>query len=269
MLSFVAVVITQTNLIAALKASAHNQHPVLIAHRTFKTNAVSLVGLLILMLFFKVFIDVGLSFYVSNLFEKKEVGFFASIGKAFSRFFVILKWVIINYLVGVFINAVRGRRGLLGSIFRKLFADLLSLAWTILTFFVIPIMALEDLGIIDTIKLSGQTMKKTFGENVGATFALGTANFILGSIVSILCWVIGGIGWMLLFPSLSYNPDIALIFTAVLVGIIVLPIVLVFPITSAANIIFKVASYKYAQGKPTGPFSTQMIKDSFAAKVTP
>ena len=48
--------------------------------------------------------------------------------------------------------------------------------------------------------------------------------------------------------------------------IIALPVLLVAPITSSANIIFRVASYNHANKKPTGPFSPQIMQESFVEK---
>jgi hypothetical protein len=180
-----------------------------------------------------------------------------------SKTFILLQWSFINFSVGVLLNNLKNQKNSLVRIFASLISELLHLAWAMLTFFVIPLIALEDKGILETIKLSGQTMQKTFGQNIGATFALQTANFLLLSIVSTVAWIIAGLLMLLISPATPYNDTTIVLLIIILAIPLIIPFFLVTPFTSAASTIFKTACYHFTQGKPTGPFSKEMIKESF------
>jgi hypothetical protein len=266
-LSMIGFILVKTGFIESIRQSILHQHAVGKIQHHIPHSIGYAVGFLVLTSIISIFVDVALAFYVGNIFENKPSSFTESLSRSFSRFIIILEWAVISYIIGVIAQSIRNQKGFFGKIIGWLISGLLELAWSILTFFVIPIIATEDLGIIAAIEKSGQSMKKTFGQNVGATFALGTANFILFSIVSTLVWGIAFICWWLFAPALPYSHQGAMVMTFIVLGLIALPILIVTPITSAANTIFRVASYNYANGKPTGPFSTQMIKESFVAKV--
>lgn len=266
--TFIGVLLVKTGLAEAIQNSILHKHVLIKVNHKLPNTILGLLLFVVLTVFFSVFFNVGLADYVGNVIENKPAGFFSSMGRAFSRFFVILQWVIISWIVGSIASAIRDQKGIIGRIIGSLIAGLLTLAWSILTFFVIPIIANEDLGIIATIELSCESMKKTFGQNVGATFALQTANFILGFAVSLFFWLLAFILWSFFGESLLHSgAQGAFILTVSGLTAIGLPIILVTPITSAAGTIFRVASYNYANGKPTGPFSPQMIKESFVTKV--
>lgn len=224
------------------------------------------VTFIILFFILKVLMDVALSHYISNIFGKKEGSFLNSLGRGFSRLWTIIKWSIIDYLVGIVASNIKNQKGIIGKFIGWFLGNLISLAWAIATFFMIPIIAQEELGIIDSIKKSGNAMKKTFGQNVGATFALGIANFILFTIVSSVIWLTAFLGFYLFAPSMPYTETGALIATFTAMITFAAPFFLTLPFTIAAGTIFKTASYNFSQGKPIGPFSTQEIKDSFEDK---
>jgi hypothetical protein len=261
------------SIFAVIAAHTHffmKLHPTFFGHplvqelqQIFPQSFLTLVGLLLCVNFFKLILDISLSFYVSALFNKENVGVANALLHGLSKIFTLFKWILINFFVGIILSNLKNQKNSIMKVLGTLAAEILSLAWSILTFFVIPLIALENNGIIETIKLSGQTMQKTFGQNIGATFALQTANFLLFSIVSTATWIIAGLLLLLLYPTAPYS-DTTIILVIFIVSIpLIIPFFLVTPFTSAASTIFKTACYHFTQGKPTGPFSDQMIKESF------
>lgn len=238
-------------------------------HAPHHNGAVGMLLLLISVslatLFINAYLHVALSYYVANQFENKEVGFFESLWRALHRIFTIIAWVLLTWTVGVLLSRSDNQRGI-GAIIMNVISSALSLGWKVLTFFVIPIIALQDLGIIKTIEQSGRTMEKTFGQNVGATFALGAANFVLFSVVSALCWGPTYLLWQAYLPAHNHYGAIPTIPLILIILLALLPFFIVIPITSAAKIIFQVASYHYAINKPTGPFDPHMIAASFTTQ---
>jgi hypothetical protein len=101
--------------------------------------------------------------------------------------------------------------GPLGSLAQALF----NLAWTLLTFFVVPVIVLEDTdGIRPILRESGAAFKETWGESVTASIGvsiaflpvgvvglagLGYAYFLLGGLSA---YLVGAIGFVLLVASM-------------------------------------------------------------------
>ena len=69
------------------------------------------------------------------------------------------------------LQAIEERFGIIGTIV----ARLVGLAWNLVTFLVVPILVLEDLGVGDALKRSKDLFKKTWGENVIGQFGLGAS----------------------------------------------------------------------------------------------
>lgn len=122
----------------------------------------------------------------------------------------IFQWAIIAATVGLILNILkemaRDRHSFLGQIF----ASILSTAWNVLTFFVLPIAVYRDVGPISAIRQSGSLMKRTFGESVGAMFTTGLLFFLLSLpgialayyATSIVLLVVGFL-WILAVAALS------------------------------------------------------------------
>ncbi len=108
--------------------------------------------------------------------------------------------------VTMILQAIEERFGLIGTIV----ARLVGLAWNLVTFLVVPILVLEDLGVGDALKRSKDLFKKTWGENVIGQFGLGIVGFLLSvpgvlligigvAIGTVGLWVLGAVGvvWLL------------------------------------------------------------------------
>jgi hypothetical protein len=92
-----------------------------------------------------------------------------------SRLHRLLPWAVVTATVTMVLQAIEERFGLVGTIV----ARLVGLAWNLVTFLVVPILVLEDLGVGDALKRSKDLFKKTWGENVIGQFGLGAVGFLL------------------------------------------------------------------------------------------
>lgn len=114
--------------------------------------------------FFAVFFNVGLVHSMKSRVEGKAVSIGSSISFAFSRFVVIFKWAFISAIAGLILNALENAakkaRGI-GGIVISIIRGMIGFAWAVLTFFVIPVIVYENVGIVDTIKRSGKIIKQT------------------------------------------------------------------------------------------------------------
>ena len=144
----------------------------------------------------------------------------------------------------------------------QIIGRLLRFGWSVLSFFVLPIFALQELSVFGSLKESGNTMKKMWGESIGATFSLRLINFLGIMILGIVVWVPSWMFIQIAHPH-PVGPISALIWVVTVIVLFMLPFILLFPFTSAASTLFRTAAYLYTLNQPTGPFSTDFIKTSF------
>lgn len=93
----------------------------------------------------------------------------------------IFVWSLIAGTVGYFLRRATKRSG--G--FLQIIGIISSIAWSLLTFFMIPVLIFEDLGIKESIKRSGELFKKTWGEN-----AIGQASLVTFFGVGMLIFIL-------------------------------------------------------------------------------
>jgi hypothetical protein len=161
---------------------------------------------------------------------------------AFSRIGAILGWAAIAATVGLVLQALRERGGAAGAIVSLIG----NMAWSVITFLVVPILVVEGVGPIEAIKRSASLLRKTWGEQIVGNFSIG---LVIGlAFVAVL--VAGGLVAGLLF---SLVPALGVLAVAVLVaGLIILGL-----IGSALSGIFNVALYRYAVGEDSSRFFPQ------------
>jgi len=170
---------------------------------------------------------------------------------AAARAFTIFKWAVFAATVGIILRWISERVGLLG----KIVVGLVGLTWTLATYFVVPILAFEDLDPIAAVKRSSALFKKTWGERVVAGVSFG-AIFMLAILAGIGLWFFG----LMTFPrSLA-----TIIFISVL---LMAYIQVVVAISSATASIFNVALYRYAlTGKLHGGFTQEQLQSAWMPK---
>ncbi len=103
----------------------------------------------------------------------------------------IIGYAAISATVGVILNVIRGDNNIVG----RIIAGLINFAWNVVTFLVIPILVVENVGPIDAIKRSGQLLRKTWGEQIvssggmGLIFGLVIFGVILVAACLWSCWL--------------------------------------------------------------------------------
>ncbi|NYT07567.1 MAG: hypothetical protein GKC05_04850, partial [Methanomicrobiales archaeon] len=81
----------------------------------------------------------------------------------------ILSWALVAATVGLILNLLSRRSGLIG----RIIIAIIGIVWSLATFLVIPVMVFEDKGVVPAISESSQLLKKTWGENIIVNFGLG------------------------------------------------------------------------------------------------
>ena len=160
---------------------------------------------------------------------------------AAARLLRILAWAFIATTVGVFLQSLRNRRNLLGS----LLGGALGLGWTLITYLMVPVIVVEDLNMTNSIHRSAELFRKNWGEQVAGSFGFGLLNLVL---------LLPGLA----LGALLWQVDRA---AGVIVGVVYALILAV--VTSAVKGVFTAALYRYAtSGQAPQGFSADLIQGS-------
>lgn len=161
----------------------------------------------------------------------------------------ILAWAFIAATFGVILRAISERAGLVG----KLVIALLGAAWSLLTYFVVPLMVVNNLGPISALKQSSAMLKRTWGENLSGQVGIGAALLV----ATMLGFIPLTIGFMIgTAPSMLFGLGLA-VFWWIAISII----------GAALSGIFQTALYIYATtGAVPSAFSSELVAGAFSTK---
>ncbi|MDG2126372.1 MAG: DUF6159 family protein [Fuerstiella sp.] len=163
----------------------------------------------------------------------------------------ICGWAAVSASVGLILRIVESRSERAGQIL----ASVLGLAWTITTYFVIPVLVVEKVGPIEATKRSLSVVRKTWGEAMTANYGIGLVTF-LGLLPGIAA-IIGG----MILANGSHGIGIAVLIAG---GCWLL---LVSLISSALNTILLGALYLYAaEGQTPEGFDQGVLGNAFVGR---
>ena len=162
------------------------------------------------------------------------------------RFVPLLLWGVVAGTVGMVLRAIQERSALAG----KLIAAIVGVAWSLATFFMVPVIVHEDLSLRESFKRSWTTFKQTWGETVVGNAGLSLAAFLIALPLIALC--------VALFAADLVVAGVAL----AVAGIVVLAVFF-----SALQGVWLAAVYRYATtGAAPGGFEGGTIQGAFRAK---
>src|SRR5579862_8965199 len=93
---------------------------------------------------------------------------------AWQRKWVILQWAFVAATVGRVLRALSERAGFIG----RIVISMIGVAWNIACYFVVPVLAFEDLSPGAALYRSAELFTETWGERVVGGFSLGLVFFI-------------------------------------------------------------------------------------------
>ncbi len=161
---------------------------------------------------------------------------------AASRLPVIASWALVSATVGLILRFVEDRSDYVGQIV----AGLIGKAWTVISFFVVPILVIENQNPIAALKISTGLLKKTWGEQLVSNFSFG-AIFGLLSIPAVA----------LVFLGIYLGNAVAL---AACIGLAVVYLIVLGLVQSALQAIFQTALYLYARdGQVPAGFRAEVL----------
>lgn len=173
---------------------------------------------------------------------------------ALSRWKQIIAWSLVNATVGVVLQMLKENVGWLG----RLVLGATGVAWTIATFFVVPVLVVEGVGPIEAVKRSTDVLKKTWGESLIMQFGVGTVMGLFGFLVFLVCT---GVGVAIAFAMQSPIPGF------VGAGVGILGAILIGLISSVLKTILVAACYQYAsQGRIPTEFDGGLLRQVVGVK---
>jgi hypothetical protein len=209
--------------------------------------------------FIAVFFGTALAGAASMSLDGKDPTLRDGFSVAVSRLRPILMWSLIQAVVGLVLHATEGAardsRTPIGFV-ASIIVGLLGAAWSVMTFFVIPILALERLGPVASVKHSWSIVKDRWGESVVGSVSIGLAVFL----VVLIPELGAGLG----FAVLAHAHRAAAIILACVGGLILAAGVL---LAATLNSIFRVALYRYATTGHVSPmFDQKLLDGAFTAR---
>jgi hypothetical protein len=157
---------------------------------------------------------------------------------------VLLPWALLSATVSLVLRALEERLGIIG----RIVVGFIGLAWTLVTFLVIPILVVEQLSVGAAVKRSAELFKHTWGENVvtnGGVWLLGTLAAIAGLVVVVPLLLLGGVGTAL----------------GIVIGLAWIAVVSVV-VTTLSGIV-SIALYRYAVDGDVPGFGTDQLRAAF------
>ena len=171
---------------------------------------------------------------------------------AWSQILPIIGWALLSATVGLILNVLSSNSKNKGR-GKSLIASLIGAAWNVLTFLVVPVLAVEGLGPIQAVKRSWELLKGTWGEQISGKLSIG---LIFGLIGFGGGAVLVGLGVGLSILLESFIP-------AIIFGILLFIFITILSLlNSTLSSIFSAAVYEYAVEGKAGYFDAKLIEES-------
>ena len=171
---------------------------------------------------------------------------------ASSRLPQIFGWALVSATVGLILKLIESRSEKVGQVV----SGLLGMAWSVTTYFVVPVLVVEKLGPAQAMKRSLAIIRRTWGETLTASFGIGLITFLLflpAGIVVLMGFIGIGLGNVVL-GSLG-------------IGVGVLLVLLISLVSSALDAILHAALYLYAaEGSVPQHFDEGLLEHAFTKR---
>jgi hypothetical protein len=227
--------------------------PLIFSNGAYSLATNSVAGIVLLFLFYLVsyfvviFFNVGLISCVHAKLNGKDMTVGEGLSAAGRHIGAIFAWAVVAATVGLILHMIEDRAGFLGQIA----ASIVGGVWSLVTLFVVPVLAFEDKGVFSAMKESLGLFKKTWGESVVGTIS-----------ITLIFAAIGIVGLLLLIGTLFIG-NTTLFFVALALFIVLVAILAI--LASAMQGIFTVALYTYAKtGSAPGIFAPGVVEGAFA-----
>jgi hypothetical protein len=147
------------------------------------------------------------------------------------------------------LRTIEERMGLIG----RLVMRIIGIAWALACYFVVPVLAFEDLSPIEAVKRSSKLFKDTWGEKVVGGFSFSLVSMLL---------TLPGIGIFVAAVILGGVKGLVIGFAFLILYLVMLSVMM-----SAVQGIFNAALYRYACFKQVPPaFNAELVTSAWTPK---
>jgi hypothetical protein len=195
---------------------------------------VTLFGYYVVNYFVIVFFNAALVVCAIRHMQGQPVRLAEGLAMAARRWYAILGWAIVSAVVGVALRALESNKKI-----GRFIVSLLGTAWTAMTFFVVPVIVIDNRGPVAAVSESAGIMKKTWGTALTGNFSLALVNFVSSIPVIIVAFAALWAGF-----AVGTTTSIGLG-----LGAFVILILLLACFGAAAGTVFKAMLHCYATGK--------------------
>jgi hypothetical protein len=188
------------------------------------------------------FFNAGLVDAARNHFRGEEPSVRASLSEAWSHKGSLAVYALIAATVSLALRAIESADERIGQIV----SWILGAAWTLLTYFVVPVIVFEDVGPLEMFKRSGSLFRDTWGETIGIGAGVGLMQLLL-----VAPGILLGVGLVLFVPNVGLLIGVAVGAAAVVLG---------FLAGTSMIAVAKTALYLYAEeGTVPSEFSEEQL----------
>jgi len=168
---------------------------------------------------------------------------------AWARKGTILQWALVAATVGMILRTIEERMGVIG----RLIMRIVGVAWTLACYFVVPVLAFEDLTPMEAVKRSWKLFRDTWGEKVIGGFSFSLISMLL---------MLPGIGLWIAGMMIGGVSGFAIGLCLMILYILMLSVFM-----SAVQGVFNAALYHYACFKQVPPaFDQTLVASAWAPK---
>ncbi|MDX6594792.1 MAG: hypothetical protein QOI72_174 [Solirubrobacterales bacterium] len=199
------------------------------------------------------YFSVGLAAAADMIFRgQADVTVADGLAVARERFSQICGWAALSTAISVVMGVLENQGGIGGQIA----ARVVGMAWSLVTFLAVPVIAIEGTGPVETLKRSASMFRQRWGTQIAGNVAIGGAVFLIGVLPAVILIVAG----VALWSSASFLGAVL-----VVIGALVLAIAML--ISRALSGIFGVALYRYAlDGETVGGFTQDELESAVKVK---
>lgn len=194
----------------------------------------------------------GLVFCANEIFAGNRATYKDGLRAASGKLGSIFIYALIAATVGMILRAISERSGMIG----RVVSSLLGFAWTILTYFVVPVLVVEGKSPVDAIKESGSMLKRTWGENIVGNVSI---NFVFGLLS--LAAMIPAVAGVFVMAGGAMVPGVVMIILSVMF------LIVISLISSTLTGVYQTALYIYARtGQVPAQYDPSIVQFAFKQK---
>lgn len=199
------------------------------------------------------FFSVALVATVMRRLAGEDAGVRSGLSFAAGKWRQILGYAVIAATVGVLLRFIAEKAGALGSIG----ASLAGVAWGLVSFLIIPVLVMRDLGPVEAVKESATLFRRTWGESVVGAASIGFIFLLLHA-----CVFVAGLFFAIrLFASDQAGGGLFV------VALMFISWGLLATVQVTLSGIYSAALYRYAtSGQGFGPLDSRALAHAFAPK---